>query len=274
MQLVYELVRKAILEKLGDKVDAIVVYGSVNRPEDFAANVSDVDVAVVTRERVSTEEKIGVYEDSELRLDVVFLTGEQLEELAREGYPVAHYIVRDGVVVYGDSALLEGLRPAVTERTVHMLRKYGIASLGSAIELYLMGFMEESVSNLHRALRHAIRWRTAREKGEVPIGNREIAEASLELGLDESVLETFYGLAEARKERVGSHECKRMIERTLEALCGAGLFERATPWSRVEEEMRKCGRVLRISPSLKGTRLLWKLTTYDEESKEYSTIEL
>ena len=274
MRLVYELVRKAILDKLRDKVDAIVVYGSVNRPEDFAASVSDIDVAVVTREKVSTEEKIGIYGDSELRLDVVFLTEEQLEELAREGYPIAHYIARDGVVVYGSSALLERLRPAVTERTVRMLKKYSIASLASAVELYLMGLAEESVSNLHKALRHAIRWRAARERGEVPIGNGEIAEASLELGLDRTVLETFSELAEARKGKVEGRECKEMIERTLEALRVVGLFERATPWSMVEEEMRKSGRVLGVRPSLEGTRLLWKLTVYDEESGDYSTIEL
>ena len=266
MQMIYDIVRNRLLARFGENIVAIIAYGSVTRPDDFAGNVSDVDIAVITKERVPARERLDLFSDLEFHVDAVFLTREQLIELSEEGYPLAYYIIEDGRVIYGNRSIIEELNFKVTEKTLDVLKKSSIAALGLGIESYLLGMYNDSVSHLYHAVRHAVRWRTAESKGRIPVSNVEVYNSIRELELGDKVGQTFAELVEARRSGLDSFKCRELIEKTVEALAAIHKFEETSPWARAERELVKLksrASLVEVKPIIKEKKLVWSIKVFD-----------
>ena len=88
------------LEKYGEKIEHIILFGSVARGE--AKEGSDVDILVVGD--VSLEELVDIsipilLEDGEL-ISAKDMKKEHFEYLAKEGYSFVRNVLNDGVVLY------------------------------------------------------------------------------------------------------------------------------------------------------------------------------
>jgi len=105
--------RDRLVEELGDRIEAIVLYGSVAK--NTAHEESDIDVLVVTRgDDRSLCDKV-----SEIRTEIdlknyaltalVHVTGEELERYAKLGSPFVKSVAEEGVILY-DSGILKKLR--------------------------------------------------------------------------------------------------------------------------------------------------------------------
>lgn len=266
MQIVYDLVRSRLLARFGENIIAIIAYGSVTRPDDFAGNVSDVDVAVITKEIIPARDRLDLFLDLSFHVDAVFLTKEQLAELSIEGYPLAYYIIEDGRVIYGDVKVIEDLNFRVTEKTLDILKKSSIAALGLGVESYLMGMYNDSASHLYHAIRHAVRWRAAENKGRIPISNVEIYNSIKELELGEIIGKTFMELVEARRSELNSVKCRTLIEKTVKALADIHGFERISSWSKAENELIKLksrASLVEVKPVIKENKLKWSIKVFD-----------
>jgi len=266
LQIVYDLVRSRLLARFGENIIAIIAYGSVTRPDDFAGNVSDVDVAVITKEIIPARDRLDLFLDLSFHVDAVFLTKEQLAELSIEGYPLAYYIIEDGRVIYGDVKVIEDLNFRVTEKTLDILKKSSIAALGLGVESYLMGMYNDSASHLYHAIRHAVRWRAAENKGRIPISNVEIYNSIKELELGEIIGKTFMELVEARRSELNSVKCRTLIEKTVKALADIHGFERISSWSKAENELIKLksrASLVEVKPVIKENKLKWSIKVFD-----------
>jgi len=276
LQLIYGMIREAILERFGRKVAAIIVYGSITRPEDFAGNVSDIDVAVITNERIPVKERLDLFSDMRFQLDAVFLTKEQLFELASEGYPLIHYL-KDGRLIYGDEKLLDSVNPTVTEKTLDILKRASIAAVGSAVESYLMGIYNDAVSHLYHALRYAVRWRIAEKKKHIPISNKDVYEALRELDDGGSVKTIFTKLIESRRGEVDSFKCRSLIEETVQGLANLHGFSRVTPWLEVERklaQLKTYAALCEVKPIVNNDKLVWQLKLYDATNNKHMQLEV
>lgn len=105
--------RDRLVGELGDRIEAIVLYGSVAK--NTAHEESDIDVLVVTRgddgslcDRVSeirTEIELKNYALTAL----VHVTGEELERYAKLGSPFVKSVAEEGVILY-DRGIFKKLR--------------------------------------------------------------------------------------------------------------------------------------------------------------------
>ena len=104
---------KRLIEDLGDKVESIVLYGSVARNE--AREDSDIDVLVVTRDddrklydRIS---KIRTRIDlsNNTLTTLVQISRNELEQHMKLGSPFMESVVKEGVILY-DSGFLKKIR--------------------------------------------------------------------------------------------------------------------------------------------------------------------
>jgi predicted nucleotidyltransferase len=104
---------KRLIEDLGDKVESIVLYGSVARNE--AREDSDIDVLVVTRDddrklydRIS---KIRTRIDlsNNTLTTLVQISRKELEQHMKLGSPFMESVVKEGIILY-DSGFLKKIR--------------------------------------------------------------------------------------------------------------------------------------------------------------------
>ena len=108
--------RDRVVEKLGDRINAIIVYGSVARGE--AGEESDIDVLIVGRDkeirsRVSEISYEVDYENSfETFIAPVYYTKEEIEHRIKVGSPFIYEVWKDGVVLYDDGTF-KGIREKV-----------------------------------------------------------------------------------------------------------------------------------------------------------------
>ena len=109
---------RRVTAALGEKIDSIVLYGSVARDE--AGPDSDIDVLVVAPDSKSVSgilSKISAAQAYETRsvflLSDIFLDRDDLIELRRVGSPFIRNIVTDGVVLY-DNGTFQGIRDQTT----------------------------------------------------------------------------------------------------------------------------------------------------------------
>ena len=96
---VNEFVRRA-LEKYGDKIDSIILFGSVARGE--AKEDSDVDILVIGD--VGLEELVNIsfpilLEHGKL-ISAKNMNRKHFDFLVREGYSFARNILREGMILY------------------------------------------------------------------------------------------------------------------------------------------------------------------------------
>ncbi len=98
---------RRVVSELGDRVDAIVLYGSVARGE--ARKDSDIDILVVSqdpkaiRERVSEIRSDFTYERNyEFLISLIHRSRDELYRLGQMGSPLIAEAVRDGEILYDD----------------------------------------------------------------------------------------------------------------------------------------------------------------------------
>jgi len=98
--------RDRAVKELGDRIDAIVVYGSTARGE--ARRDSDIDVLIVGtgKEIGSKLSQIGYDVDYENNFETfmtpIYLTRDEFEDRVRIGSPFIYEVLRDGVALYDD----------------------------------------------------------------------------------------------------------------------------------------------------------------------------
>jgi predicted nucleotidyltransferase len=96
---VEEFVRRA-LEKYGDKIDEIILFGSVARRE--ASEDSDIDILVIGE--VSLEELVNIsfpiLLEYEKLISAKNMNREHFDFLVREGYSFARNISKEGIILY------------------------------------------------------------------------------------------------------------------------------------------------------------------------------
>jgi len=111
-----EQLRNRLVRELGDKIDSIVLYGSVAK--NTANEESDIDVLVVAR-----DDEIGLYDKiSKIRTQVdlenntltalVYVTCEEIEHYVKLGSPFMKNVSEEGVILY-DRGVFKKLRGSI-----------------------------------------------------------------------------------------------------------------------------------------------------------------
>jgi len=111
-----EQLRNRLVRELGDKIDSIVLYGSVAK--NTASEESDIDVLVVAR-----DDEIGLYDKiSKIRTQVdlenntltalVYMTCEELEHYTKLGSPFVKSVSEEGMILY-DRGIFKKLRASI-----------------------------------------------------------------------------------------------------------------------------------------------------------------
>jgi predicted nucleotidyltransferase len=102
-----------LVEDLGDKIESIVLYGSVARNE--AHEDSDIDILVVTRDddrklydRIS-KIRTRIDLDNNTLTTLVQMSRNELERYLKLGSPFMESVVKEGVILY-DSGFFEKIR--------------------------------------------------------------------------------------------------------------------------------------------------------------------
>jgi len=97
-----------VVKELGDRVESIVVYGSVARGE--AGKDSDIDVLIVgkAKEIRSKVSEIGYEVDYENNFETfitpIYYTTEELEHRTRVRSPFIYEVLKEGVSLYDNGA--------------------------------------------------------------------------------------------------------------------------------------------------------------------------
>ena len=105
--------RDRVLKDLGDRINAIVVYGSVARGE--YRDDSDIDVLIVGSDKeIKSKVSEIIYEidyenNFETFITPVYYTREEIEHRVKVGSPFIYEVLKDGVVLYDDGTF-KGIR--------------------------------------------------------------------------------------------------------------------------------------------------------------------
>jgi len=105
-----------VLKDLGDRIDSIVVYGSVSTGQ--AGKNSDIDVLIVGRDEEirSRISEIGYDVDYDNNFETfitpICLTREELEHRVKVGSPFIYEVLKEGVTLY-DRGAFKGIREKV-----------------------------------------------------------------------------------------------------------------------------------------------------------------
>mgnify|MGYP002155001774 CR=1 FL=1 len=98
--------RDRVVKELNDRIESIIVYGSVARGED--REDSDIDVLIVVRDKEirSRVSEIGYDVDYENNFETfitpIYFTREELEHRVKAGSPFIHQVLKEGVALYDD----------------------------------------------------------------------------------------------------------------------------------------------------------------------------
>jgi predicted nucleotidyltransferase len=105
-----------LVEDLGDKIESIVLYGSVARNE--AHEDSDIDILIVTRDddrklydRIS-KIRTRIDLDNNTLTVLVQMSRNELEQHMKLGSPFMESVVKEGVILY-DSGFFEKIRESL-----------------------------------------------------------------------------------------------------------------------------------------------------------------
>jgi len=115
-----EQLTNRLVRELGDKIDSIVLYGSVAK--NTANEESDIDILIVAR-----NDEIGLYDKiSKIRTQVdlenntltalVYVTCEELEHYAKLGSPFMKSVSEEGMIIY-DRGVFKKLRGSILEKS-------------------------------------------------------------------------------------------------------------------------------------------------------------
>jgi len=111
-----EELKRRLVSELGDRIDSIILYGSVARNE--AREESDIDILVITKDR-----DIKIYDKiSKIRTDIdldnntltslVSLSRRELERYIKLGSPFIESVIEEGVILY-DNGNFEKIRKSI-----------------------------------------------------------------------------------------------------------------------------------------------------------------
>lgn len=108
--------RKRLVEELQDKIESIVLYGSVARDE--AHEDSDIDILVVTRDddrklydRIS-KIRTRIDLDNNTLTALVHMSRNELERYIKLGSPFVENVLKEGVILY-DSGFFKKVRGSI-----------------------------------------------------------------------------------------------------------------------------------------------------------------
>jgi len=108
--------RNRVVKELGDRIESIVVYGSVARGE--AREDSDIDVLIVGRDKEirSRVSEIGYdvdYKNNfETFITLIYFTRKEFEHRVIVGSPYIYKVLKEGVALYDDGTF-KGIREKV-----------------------------------------------------------------------------------------------------------------------------------------------------------------
>ena len=111
-----EELKRRLVSELGDRIDSIILYGSVARNE--AREESDIDILVVIKDK-----DIEIYDKiSKIRTDIdldnntltslLLLSRKELERYIKLGSPLIEGIMKEGAILYDDGNF-EKLRKSI-----------------------------------------------------------------------------------------------------------------------------------------------------------------
>jgi len=111
-----EELKRRLVSELGDRIDSIILYGSVARNE--AREESDIDILVIIKDK-----DIKIYDKiSKIRTDIdldnntltslVSLSRRELERYIELGSPFIESVIEEGVILY-DNGNFEKLRKSI-----------------------------------------------------------------------------------------------------------------------------------------------------------------
>jgi predicted nucleotidyltransferase len=108
--------RDRVVKELGDRVDSIVVYGSMAKGE--AREESDVDMLIISDRKGEIRDRVfEIGYDIDLEHDVamslVFLGPEEVEQRVRVGSPFIEDILINGLILYDRDETFQGIRGRV-----------------------------------------------------------------------------------------------------------------------------------------------------------------
>ena len=124
MTIAYEKIiahlRERLVEELGDKIESIVLYGSVARNE--AHEDSDIDILVVIRDddrklydKIS-KIRTRIDLDNNTLTALVQMSRNELERYLKLGSPFMESVVEDGVILH-DSGFFEKIRGSLAPKS-------------------------------------------------------------------------------------------------------------------------------------------------------------
>lgn len=111
----YKLTLKNLKERLvresGDKLDSLVLYGSVARG-DYGRE-SDIDILVILEDKKLEEKVSDIRYDVDIKNDTVttffIVTPSEIERIIQKGFPFINNVLKEGKVIY-DNGFWERLR--------------------------------------------------------------------------------------------------------------------------------------------------------------------
>ena len=233
-----------VLKRYEGKVLAIIVFGSATRPRDFVWGLSDIDVLLVMKDKIDVSERSIEESMNSVKVSIVALEKSEVEEAAVAGSPLAHWIKRDSIVLHCSSEKvlnwLNSLNPRITSYTLEVFRRSSVVAYGIAADYFFQGNGRRAVHHLYHSLRHALRYRSAKDLNNIPVSNEEVCVVAEKL-CGREVLKVFKELVGLRRgERVEIGVADRLLEEVSRVI--GGIVELKFPrWIYVKYLLKNIG---------------------------------
>ncbi len=131
--------------------DTVILFGSVNRPRDFSRYLSDINVLVLGRSRISKVSSI---------VSLIRTDADSLTNRCYYGDPLCIWLVKDSKVVCGS---LPELKFNVTTWTIDTIRQLILNHMALLYENLLLGNLAWSLNNAYHAVKLTAIYRTIDE---------------------------------------------------------------------------------------------------------------
>jgi predicted nucleotidyltransferase len=262
-----ETIQSIIVPLLGDNVLGIIVFGSASRLEDFSP-LSDVNVAIITRDKISLEERVLIAEELGQDVSTLILTIDELKKLLEDGEFLAHELLGDSKLIYADESLYEVInkKPPITTRTLEYLEKNALACLNISLENYFTGRFHDSLNYAYRSLRSAVRLLCTSEN-RLLFKDREILTFLEEKGLrDEANI--YRKLRSGRFRGIGKGELFKTLIATYTAVFNLLGFKGVDPEKLVDFIEKNYAYISRIKIDPVENRLHVTIKGLDLAGKE------
>ena len=103
--------KERLVRELGDKLDSLILYGSVARG-DYGRE-SDIDILVILEDKKLEDKISDIRYDVDIKNNTVttffICTPHEIEKIIQQGFPFINNVVKEGKVIY-DNGTWERLR--------------------------------------------------------------------------------------------------------------------------------------------------------------------